>query len=160
MAPTRQVPPAPVAEEKSLNSVKALGSASLLLALLQSLCTAVLTISGIRVAIGLTALAAASGIYAPARGFHQDAIRIPMLIVAAAGALINLGVLAWIWHLRSRPSAQWRRRELTKKQRRSERLQVVLAVVTLILVGLETWTHSMVHRTGPPPASVHTAVSE
>ncbi len=55
-------------------------------ALLQSLCTAVLTISGIRVAIGLSALAAASGIYAPAKGWHQDAIRIPMLIVATIGA--------------------------------------------------------------------------
>ena len=160
MVSTRQVPPAPVAaEEKSLKGVKALGGASLLMALLQSLCTAVLTISGIRVAIGLTALAAASGIYAPARGFHQDAIRIPMLTVAAAGAVINLAVLAWIWHLRSRPSGQWRRRELSKRQRRSERLQVVLAVITLILVGLETWTHPMVHRTGPPPAGVHSAVS-
>ena len=132
-----------------------LGSTSLLMAALQSLCTAVLTISGIRVAIGLTALAAASGVYAPAQGFHQDAIRIPMLILAAAGAIINLAVLAWIRHLRSRPSAQWRRRELSPRQKRSERLQIVLALVTLILVGLETWTHPMVHRTGPPPAGVH-----
>ena len=62
--------------------MRVVSGASFLFALLQSLCTAVLTISGIRVAIGLSALAAASGIYAPARGFHQDAIRIPMLIVA------------------------------------------------------------------------------
>ena len=126
-----------------------------LLALLQSLCTAVLTISGIRVAIGLSALAAASGIYAPARGFHQDAIRIPMLIVATAGALLNLAVLAWIRYLRNRPAAQWRRRERTAKEKRSERLQIILAVVTLILVGLETWTHTLVHRSGPPPSSFH-----
>ena len=129
----------------------ALSGASLLVALAQSLCTAVLTISGIRVAIGLTALAAAGGIYAPARGWHQDAIRTPMLTVAAAGAILNLAVLAWIWRLRAQPSAQWRRRELSPKEKRSERLQVVLAIVTLILVGLETWTHPMVHRTGPPP---------
>lgn len=131
--------------------LRALGGTSLVFALLQSLCTAVFAVSGIRVAIGLTALAAVSGIYAPARGWHQDAIRIPMLIFATVGALVNLAVLAWIWHLRSRPSAQWRKREITKKERRSERLQVVLAVVTLILVGLETWTHPMVHRTGSPP---------
>ena len=105
-----------------------LGGASLCCALLQSLCTAVLTISGIRVAIGLSALAAASGIYAPAKGLHQDAIRIPMLIVATLGAVVNLAVLAWIWHLRNRPSAQWRRRELSAKEKRSERLQVVLAI--------------------------------
>jgi hypothetical protein len=120
-------------------------------ALLQSLCTAVLTISGIRVAIGLSALAAASGIYAPAKGWHQDAIRIPMLILATIGAVVNLAVIAWMHHLRNRPAAQWRRRERTAREKRSEKLQIILAVVTMILVGLEMWTHPMVHRTGPPP---------
>ena len=138
----------------NIKGLRALGGASLLFALLQSLCTAVLTVSGIRVAIGLGALAAASGIYAPARGFHQDAIRIPMLALAAAGAIVNLLVLAWIWHLRARPSAQWRKREIGPKERRSERLQVALAILTLLLVGLETWTHPLVHRTGPPPAVI------
>jgi hypothetical protein len=133
------------------SKLRVLGGASLVMALAQSLCTAVLTISGIRVAIGLTALAAASGIYAPATGWHQDAIRIPMLAVATVGAVVNLAVLWWIRHLRARPSAQWRKRELTVKEKRSERLQIVLAIVTLILVGLETWTHTIVHRTGPPP---------
>jgi hypothetical protein len=133
------------------------GRTSLLFAILQSLCTAVLTVSGIRVAIGLTALAAAGGIYAPAKGFHQDAIRIPMLIVAAAGAVVNLLVLGWIWRLRAQPEAQWRRRTLTTKEKRSERLQVALAILTLVLVGLETWTHPMVHRTGLPPAGYHSA---
>lgn len=152
--------PSPIADTRpEQRGMTAVGGASLLIALLQSLCTAVLTISGIRVAIGLTALAAASGVYAPARGFHQDVIRIPMLIVAAVGAIINLAVLAWIRYLRSRPSAQWRRRELSPKQKRSERLQIVLAVVTLVLVSLETWTHSVVHRTGPPPAGVHQSYS-
>jgi hypothetical protein len=156
MPDMKPIDPYPVADTRSEpKGMAVIGGASLLIALLQSLCTAVLTVSGIRVVIGLTALAAASGIYAPARGFHQDAIRIPMLAVATAGAIINLAVLGWIWHLRSRPSAQWRRRELSPKQKRSERLQIVLAVVTLVLVGLETWTHSIVHRTGPPPASVH-----
>ena len=133
--------------------LEALGGVSFMVAMVQSLCTAVLTVSSVRVAIGLSALAAASGIYAPAHGFHQDAIRIPMLVLAAAGALVNLAVLGWIRHLRSRPSAQWRRRELSPRQKRSERLQVVLAVVTLLLVGLEVCTHHMVHRTGPPPAT-------
>jgi heme/copper-type cytochrome/quinol oxidase subunit 2 len=147
--PNSEAPPeAPPAAPTRL---RAQSGASLVLALLQSLCTAVLTISGIRVAIGLSALAAASGVYAPARGFHQDAIRIPMLTLAAVGALVNLAVLAWIWHLRSRPSAQWRRQQLSPRQKRSERLQVILAIVTLILVGLEVWTHTIVHRTGPPP---------
>jgi formate hydrogenlyase subunit 3/multisubunit Na+/H+ antiporter MnhD subunit len=130
----------------------ALGGVSLVVAMAQSLCTAVLTISGIRVAIGLSALAAASGIYAPARGFHQDAIRVPMLILATVGAILNLAVLAWIRHLRAQPAAQWRRRERTSTEKRSERLQVAMAILTLVLVGLETWIHPMVHRSGTAPS--------
>lgn len=133
--------------------LRALSGGSLLFALLQSLCTEVLTISGLRVAIGLSALAAAGGIDAPARGWHQDAIRIPMLVLAATGTVINLAALAWLRHLALDPAAQWRQSDRTAKQKRSERLQVAMAVLTLILVGLEIWTHPMVHRTGPPPAS-------
>jgi len=126
--------------------LKVLSGGSLVLALLQNVCVAVLTVSGIRVAIGLTALAAGS-VYGPVLAFHQDAIRIPMLTLAVAGALTNLAVLAWMWHLRSRPSGQWRRRELSAKERRSERIQVALALATLLLVGVETWTHVvMTHR--------------
>lgn len=138
----------------SPNRLRALGGASFVLALLQSLCTAVFVVSGVRLAIGLTALAAVSGIYAPARGFHQDAIRIPMLILATVGAVVNLAVIAWIRHLRANPSAKWRRTEPTQKQRRSERVQIVLAIVTLVLVGLETWTHPVIHRTGKLPAEL------
>jgi hypothetical protein len=135
---------------ESTKGIRDLGWASLLFALLQSLCTAVLTISGIRVAIGLGALAA-SGVYPSLLAFHRDAFRIPMLALATVGAIINLAVLAWIWRLRAQPSAAWRKRELSSKEKRSERLQVVLAVVTLLLVGLESWSHVIVHR--PPQAT-------
>lgn len=130
---------------------RAVAWGSIFLALLQSLCTAVFAISGVRVAIGLSALAAVSGIYAPATGWHQDAIRIPMLIFATLGAIMNLAVIGWIRHLRNLPSAHWRRREPGAKEKRSARLQIALAIITLILVGLETWTHTLVHRKGPPP---------
>lgn len=123
----------------------ALSFAGVTVALLQSLCTAVLTINGIRVGIGLAALAAGS-VWAPIEAFHRDAIRIPMLIVAVAGAVVNLAVLAWIRHLRARPEAQWRRRAIGRKERRSERLQIAMAVLTLVLVGAETWTHAVFHR--------------
>ena len=131
-----------------------LSGASLMMAALQSICTAVLTISGIRLAIGLTAFVISGSILAPVGWFHQDAIRIPMLLLAAGGAVVDLAVLAWIRHLRTRPSAQWRKREKSGKERRSERLQFTLAVLTLLLVGLETWTHTiMVHR-----AHAHAAI--
>lgn len=125
--------------------------ASVAMALLQSLCTAVLMVNSIRVGIGLAALAAGS-IAAPLIPLHRDSIRIPMLIIAVAGAVVNLAVLWWVRRLRNRPEAQWRRKELSRKQRFSERLQVVMAILTLLLVGLEVWTHAILHRQPPAPA--------
>ena len=89
-------------------NTKFLNWSGIVFALLQSACTAVIAISGLRVAIGLSALAAAAGIHAPAHGFHQDAIRIPMMVLAFLGALINLFVIWKVRNLRSKPAAQWR----------------------------------------------------
>ncbi len=128
-------------------SVKLLTASSFVLALMQSICTAVFTISGVRLAIGLTAFALAGSTAVPIRWFHQDAIRIPMLVIAAVGAVADLLILAWMRHLRAQPAAQWRRREKSEKEKRSQRLQVAVAILTLLLVGLETWTHGiMTHR--------------
>jgi len=148
---------APIAQtEPSVSGrIRIIGFTGMVFAVLQSACAAVLAISGLRVAIGFTALAAASSIYAPASGFHQDAIRIPMLIVGGAGALINLAVLIRVWRLRARASANWRRRAVSPRERRAERLQLVLALVTLFLIGAEVITHPMVHRSGPAPLSQH-----
>ena len=63
------------------------------MAILQSICTAVLTINGVRFAIGLTAVVMAGSVLGPVRWFHQDAIRIPMLILATVGATGSGGVV-------------------------------------------------------------------
>ncbi len=118
----------------------------MLFAILQSACTAVIAISGIRVAIGLSALAAAAGIHAPAKGFHQDAIRIPMMLLALFGSLINLLVIWKIRTLRSKPASQWRQQPLTPSKTNSERLQIALSLLTLILLTAEWITHPMIHR--------------
>ncbi|WP_051978751.1 hypothetical protein [Edaphobacter aggregans] len=119
---------------------------SVLFALLQSACTAVLAISGFRVLIGLSALAAAAGIHAPAKGFHQDAIRIPMMWLALAGSVANLYSVWRVRSLRARPAAQWRVQPVSREKLRSERLQVALAIVTLVLLAVEWIAHPMVHR--------------
>jgi hypothetical protein len=110
---------------------KLINWSSMVFAILQSACTAVIAISGLRVAIGLSALAAAAGIHAPAHGFHQDAIRIPMMTLAFLGAVINLYVVWKVRHLRSRPASQWRQQPVTKKKLNSERFQIALSVLTL-----------------------------
>jgi hypothetical protein len=125
---------------------KLINWSSIVFAILQSACTAVIAISGLRVAIGLSALAAAAGIHAPAHGFHQDAIRIPMMTLAFLGAVINLYVVWKVRHLRSRPASQWRQQPVTKKKLNSERFQIALSVLTLLLLAAEWITHPLVHR--------------
>jgi hypothetical protein len=104
-----------------------------------------MAISGVRMLIGLGALAAATGLNRPATSFHADSIRIPMMILSVAGSVVNLYVIWRIRTLRARPSSQWRVQPATAKQRRNEMLQVALAVVTLILVAAEYATHRIVH---------------
>jgi hypothetical protein len=69
------------------------GLTSFFFILLQSACTAVMAISGVRVVIGLGALAAAAGLNRPAGGFHADLIRIPMMAITLA-----LVTAEWITH--------------------------------------------------------------
>ena len=137
--------------------LKIMSGASLALAILQSICTAVLTISGIRLAIGLTAFVMASSLVRPVRWFHQDAIRIPMLILATIGAIVDLTVLWWTRRLRTQPAAQWRRRELSGKEKGSRRLQFALAALTLILVATEQYTHVTIFHPHHP-RQAHTTV--
>jgi hypothetical protein len=121
------------------------GITSFAFILLQSACTAVMAISGIRVVIGLSALAAAAGLHRPARGFHADAIRIPMMVIAVAGSIVNLYVIWRIRSLRARPSSQWRAKPVSARQRRGEVIQIALAIITLILVAAEYVTHGIMH---------------
>jgi hypothetical protein len=118
---------------------------SFLFVLLQSACTAVTAISGLRLLIGLTSLTAASLIPGFIFTIHSDRIRIPMLIVAVVGSLVNLYVLWRIRSLRSRPSSQWRIQPPTAKQLRSERFQFVLSVLTLVLAVIESAIHHHLH---------------
>ena len=127
-------------------SFELLNWSGILFAVLQSACTAVIAVSGVRVAIGLSALAAAAGVNAPARGFHQDAIRIPMMLLALAGSLANLYVIRRIRRLRQSPASRWRQRPVPRGKLRQENFQIALSVLTLLLVAAEWITHPMIHR--------------
>ncbi len=121
------------------------GLVSFFFILVQSACTMVMAVSGVRVVIGLSALAAAAGLHRPASGFHEDAIRIPMMFVAGGGSLLNLYVIWRVRSLRSRPASAWRVAPVTPEKRRGENWQIALAVVTLVLVAAEYATHRIVH---------------
>jgi len=143
---TTQTDPGVPPPKMLLVNAKLINWSSMVFALLQSVCSAVVAISGLRVAIGLGALAAAAGMDVPAHGFHQDAIRIPMMALALAGSLLNLFVLWRVRNLRNRPAAQWRRQPLSMKKKYSERLQYTLSILTLILLAAEWFAHRLIHR--------------
>src|SRR5580704_9675605 len=130
----------------SLVNTKLLNWSGIAFAILQRACTALIAISGVRVAIGLSALAAAAGIHEPAHGFHQEAIRIPMMLFAFLGAVVNLYVVWKIRRLRNRPASQWRQQPLTRKKLNSERFQIALSILTLLLLAAEWITHPFIHR--------------
>jgi len=136
----------PVEETSLPTRLQVFSWSSIVFAILQSACTAVIAISGVRVAIGLSALAAAAGIHAPARGFHQDAIRIPMMLLALLGSLLNLLVIWRIRKLRRNPASQWRQKAVPAAKLRGENFQIALSLVTLALLAAEWVTHPIIHR--------------
>ena len=121
-----------------------IGLTSLMFILLQSVCTAVMAISGLRLLIGLGSLAAASFLPGFVFSFHSDKIRIPMMVIAVFGSVLNLYVVWRIRSLRARPASQWRVQPVTAKERRSETIQIVLSILTLLLVVAEILGHRVV----------------
>jgi hypothetical protein len=122
-----------------------IGLTSFIFILLQSACTAVMAVSGLRMLIGLGSLAAASFIPGFIFSVHTDKIRIPMMVIAVLGSVLNLYVVWKIRSLRARPASQWRVQPVTAKQRRSETIQIVLSTLTLLLVVGETLAHHVLH---------------
>jgi hypothetical protein len=117
----------------------------LLFALLQSICGAVVAINGLRLAIGIGSLALSTGAGAAVVRFHGDAIRVPMIVIALLGSLLNLAILMHVRHLRQRPAAQWRVKPLSSREKRTELIQLILSLATLVLIGVEEYLHFGFH---------------
>lgn len=142
-------PDAMTPEEPKLSKRRglAIGLTSFLFILLQSACTALMAISGLRLLIGVGSIAAAMVGLRFLAALHGATIRIPMEIVAIAGSMINLYAVWRVRSLRARPSSQWRVRPVSPKQMRSESWQIWLAVLTLLLVAAEWGFHIYFHGT-------------
>ncbi len=112
-----------------------------LLAILQSVCSAFIALNGVRLLIGVGAFAAASGALKLADRMHIAAIRIPMMLLALAGSVLNLVVLWQVWRLRRRPASSWRQSAVPKQKLASEWLQFTLSVLTLLLLAAEFVAH-------------------
>ena len=116
-----------------------------LFAVLQSVCSVFIALNGVRLLIGVGAFAAASGALKLADHMHIAAIRIPMMLLALAGAVLNLVVLWQVWRLRRRPASAWRQQPVSKKKIASEWLQLTLSVLTLVLLAAEFVAHLVLH---------------
>jgi hypothetical protein len=119
-----------------------IAGSSLLFSALQSVCTAVVALNSVRLAIGIGSLAMTTGLGAAMEHFHQITwLRVTLLVGALFGSVSTLGIVLRASHLRNRPAARWRYRPLSSKQRRMELLQIALSLVTLLLIAIEEYLH-------------------
>lgn len=111
------------------------------LAFIQSVCSAFLALHGVRVLIGIGAVVLASSAWHLAERLHVNAIRVPMMLIALVASLLNLAALWQVRRLRARPAAAWRQQPVTPVKRRSEMVQLILSLATLVLLAAEWIAH-------------------
>jgi len=142
-------PAQPVSTESAPNALpvnpKLITWSAFLFAALQSVCSVFIALNGVRLLLGIGAFAAASAVLKLADRMHIDAIRIPMMVLALAGSLLNLVVLWQVWRLRKRPASAWRQQPVSGKKKTSEWLQFTLSVLTLFLLAAEFVAHRILH---------------
>lgn len=126
-----------------------MGTGSLVLAAIEAVCLFLVSANGLIVLLGGAAIGLARG----AAWFHSAAIRLPLLGIAAVGALLNLWLLANSWRLRNAHSARWRKKPLLPSERRRIILVATLSVLALLFVAAELFLHNRFH--GSAFASVH-----
>jgi len=127
---------------QTVSRFKWIGWSSLFLAMVQSVCTIFVALSGLRLLLGAAAFGAAVGVmkFADAK-IHIDAVRIPMVIFALVGAVFNLVALWQVRRLRGRAASAWRQKTVSRNKFASERVQLTLSVLTLLLLAVESFYH-------------------
>jgi hypothetical protein len=114
---------------------------SFFLAFLQSVCSTFIALHGIRLLVGIGAVVLASSAWKVAERLHIAAIRVPMMVIALIGALLNLTALWQVRRLRRRSASAWRQQSLSQSKQRSETLQLALSLLTLFLLFAEWISH-------------------
>ena len=127
---------------QTVSRFKWIGWSSLFLALVQSVCTIFVALSGLRLLLGAATFGAAIGVMKIAdERIHIDAVRIPMVTLALAGAVFNLVALWQVRRLRGRAASAWRQKPVSRSKFASEKIQLALSVLTLILLAVESYYH-------------------
>jgi hypothetical protein len=127
---------------RTVSRFRWIGWSSLFLAVVQSVCTIFVALSGLRLLLGAATFGAAVGVMKFAdQKIHIDAVRIPMVMFALVGAVFNLVALWQVRRLRGRAASAWRQKTVSRSKFASERVQVALSVLTLILLAVESFYH-------------------
>jgi len=127
---------------QGVSRFKWIGWSSLFLALVQSVCTIFVALSGLRLLLGAAAFGAGIGVMKFGdEKIHTDAVRIPMVIFAIAGAVFNLVALWQVRRLRGRAASAWRQKAVSRSKFASEGVQLTLSVLTLLLLAVESYYH-------------------
>jgi hypothetical protein len=145
---TYRLDPAVPTRAGLLANARLINWSALFFAVLQSACSVFIALNGVRLLIGVGAFAAASGALKLADRMHIDAIRIPMMLLALMGSVLNLVVLWQVWRLRRRPASAWRQTAVPKQKLASEWLQFTLSILTLVLLAAEFVAHRILHAGG------------
>lgn len=114
---------------------------SLLFAFLQSVCTFLMAMAGLRLIIGVGSLALSAEATALLDRMHANWLRIPMVGLAFAGAALNFIAIVQIRRLRARPASQWRQAPVAAGKLRMERWQLALSLITFALIAFEEAFH-------------------
>jgi len=128
--------------DPSVSRFRWIGWSSLFLAMVQSICTIFVALSGLRLLLGAATFGAAIGVMKIAdERIHIDAVRIPMVMFALVGAVFNLMALWQVRRLRGRAASAWRQKAAPRSKFASEKVQLALSVLTLVLLAVESFYH-------------------
>jgi len=132
----------PVEEtQKSSSPSLLLSSAAFVGSLVEGACAILVASASAKLFVGLGAVAGA----VKASRLHADIIRIPVLFVSAAAAVIMLAALWNSWRARNRPAARWRKKPMTLGEKFSFAITLVASVLTVALVVGEVIEHPIFH---------------
>jgi hypothetical protein len=129
------------ATQKSSSPSLLLSTAAFIGSLVEGACAILVASASAKLFVGLGAVAGA----AKASRLHADIVRIPVLLVSAAAALITLLVLWNAWRARNRSAARWRKKPMTLREKFSFAITLLASVLTLALVVGEVIEHPIFH---------------
>lgn len=138
---TTQELASPPRSDQKLRNEKRLSFAALTGAAIQGLCVFAVAANSVKVALGVTSVAAEGS----SSLIHSDPIRLTLRYVSAALATATFYVILNGWRLRNRTASHWRRVPLTRRQKWAIGLGLFSALASWFLIIAEVFAHQKMH---------------